>query len=82
VTKKESITKDEFVELADQNGLILLRQADVIRTLADEIAAGLELFCEDGDDSVLKTLYELSRQRAIGICVDEAFSEHNLKVVG
>jgi len=81
VIKQESITKDKFIEFADRSGLILLKQADVIRTLADEIAAGLELFCKDGDDSVLKTLYELSRQRAIGICVDEAFSEHNLKVV-
>ncbi len=74
------IKKDRFVELADQSGLILLRQADVIRDLAEEFVCGLALLCENGDYSVLSGLYELTRERSIEICLDEA-DRHSIAII-
>ncbi len=74
------IEKDRFVDMADHSGLILLRQADVIRDLAEEFACGLALLCENDDASVLKTLYDLTRERSIEICLDEA-ARHNVTVI-
>ena len=74
------IDMNRFVEIADHSGLILIRQADVIRNIAEEFACGLALFCENDDDSVLKTLYELTRERAIEICLDDA-ARHDLTVI-
>jgi hypothetical protein len=70
-----------FIELADSRGLVLLKQAELIASFAEEFGCAIALLCEKGDDSLLRDLYEITRQSAIERCVDAALREMNIEVV-
>ncbi len=61
-----------FVEVADQAGLILLVQAEILCRFADEFTCALALFVERGDPEPLRGLYEITREAAIRQCLREA----------
>ena len=81
MARQTRLERELFIELADHRGLILHKQTEFIASLAEEFTCALALLCERGDGSLLRDLYEITRQLAIDRCIDAAIDEMNIEVV-
>ena len=72
MVRQSHTEKDMFVEAADQSGLVLLVQSEILCRYADEFTCALALFVERSDPEPLRGLYEITREAAIRQCLREA----------
>ncbi len=81
MARQTRLERELFIELADYRGVVLREQAEFVASLAEEFTCALALFREKGDGSMLRDLYEITRQLAIDRCIDAAPNEMNIEVV-